>query len=287
MLTNTINVMMMKKLIPGIFITVLGIITLESFVPLKSKRRDGTDPGYTGSPGDGYKNCSNCHGGMAVTKEGWITSDIPEEGYVPGETYTITATNSAMGSTRFGFCVSPQALNGDLLGALLITDTLRTKLVGDNKYVTYRADGVEGVDSNVWVFDWVAPKAGTGNVVFYGAFNSNPGHKGSDGTTLSTLTVKEKGSTGLVSISDKVSNLLIYPNPVSDFVKVSFDLNGSRNVNIDISDVNGKSIVVIAKGKQRGTISKEVNTKGWAEGIYLLRIEVDRQLFTRKINVTH
>lgn len=277
----------MKTLILYVFVAVLGIISLESFAPLKSMRRDGTDPGYTGSPGDGYKNCTTCHGGLAVTKDGWITSDIPEEGYVPGKTYTIRAVNTAMGATRFGFAVSPQALNGDLLGTLMITDTSRTKLVGDNKYVTYKADGVEGLDSNVWVFDWVAPQTGAGEVVFYGAFNSNPGHKGLDGTTLSTLKAREKGTTGLASISDKVSNLLIYPNPVTDFVKVSFDMKNPGNVNIDITDINGKSVALIAKGKQRGTISKEVNTKGWAEGIYLLRMEIDNQTFTRKINVGH
>lgn len=277
----------MKKIIFSVFILTIGVILLESFAPLRVMRRDGTDPGYTGSPGDSGKNCTTCHGGIATPKSGWVTSNIPADGYIPGQTYTIKATNTAMGSTRFGFEVSPQALNGDLLGKMLITDTSRTKLVGNDKYVTYKADGVDGVDSNSWTFNWIAPSTGSGEVVFYGAFNSNPGHKGGDGTTLSTLKTKEAGTTGITVISEKVSNLAIYPNPSNDLVKVGFDLKKSSEVTIDIVDLNGKRLISVLNGKQTGNINKEINVSGLPEGIYLMRIQVDGKIATQKINVVH
>jgi hypothetical protein len=278
----------MKKLIYYSFAIAAGVILLESFVPLKVTRRDGSDPGYTGSPGDGNKSCTTCHGGIATPKDGWITSDIPEDGYIPGQTYTIKATNTVMGSTRFGFEVSPQKINGDMMGMIIITDTLRTKLVGDNKYITYRADGVDGVDSNSWVFDWVAPQAGSGEVVFYGAFNANPGHKGADGTTLSTLKVKEAGSaTGLAILSDRVSNLAVFPNPANDMVKIDFDLKKPSHVTVNISDINGKRLIQVLKGKHSGNIRKEINVSELPQGIYLINIEVDGKSATQKINVVH
>lgn len=275
----------MKKIILIAFAMVAGVVVLESFAPLKRSKRDGTDPGYTGSPGDSLKNCTVCHGGIASPKEGWITSDIPEEGYTPGQTYTITATNTVAGSTRFGFEVSPQKLNGDLMGTMIITDTSRTKLVGDDKYITYKADGVDGVDMNSWTFDWVAPQAGSGEVVFYGAFNANPGHKGDDGTTLSTLTVQESSATGIAAVSSKVSNFTVFPNPSSEIININFEAKKSVRIDIDITDLTGKQLIKVANGKYNGTVSKEVNVSALAQGVYLLKVEVDGKSATQKLNV--
>ncbi len=91
----------MKKAILLVLLAFTGVIALESFV-LRVARKDGTDPGYTGSPGDSLKNCTACHGGIAFPVDGWITSNIPSSGYVPGTTYTITAKNREFGATRFG-----------------------------------------------------------------------------------------------------------------------------------------------------------------------------------------
>ncbi|OFY17098.1 MAG: hypothetical protein A2X11_01880 [Bacteroidetes bacterium GWE2_42_24] len=148
----------------------------ESYYPT------GAPAGYTGSPGDG-NNCTSCHGGTATTSPGWITSDIPGSGYIPGVTYQITATNSLAGNgKKYGFEVSPQNTSGTLLGTL--TAGTGTQLVGNGKYVTH---SLATLVTNSWTFSWTAPVAGTGNVTFYGAFaRGNPGL-----VTLSTLTVNE------------------------------------------------------------------------------------------------
>jgi hypothetical protein len=140
----------------------------------------GSPAGYTGSPGDG-KNCTYCHGGSASQVTDWITSNIPPEGYTPFQTYTITVTVS--GSGIKGFQVSPQNLNGDLLGTLIAGPN--THLNGNGKYINQN----NGNNSNpaIWTFDWTAPKTGTGDVTFYGAFTvSKPV------TKLSTLLVHEQ-----------------------------------------------------------------------------------------------
>lgn len=277
----------MKKIIFCVFTFILLVILFESFAPLKIMRRDGTDPGYTGSPGDTLKNCTVCHGGVATTKAGWITSNIPASGYVSGQTYQIKAKNSVMGGTRFGFEVSPQALNGNLLGTMVITDTARTKLVGNDKYVTYKSAGVDGVDSNIWTFNWIAPAKGTGQVVFYGAFNANPGHKGSDGTTLSTLTVNESTANGLYQIPKKVLNFSVFPNPSNDIVNIQFEMKGTEKVILDIADLTGKQIAVIINKKASGEITKQFNTSDLPNGIYLVRLQVNGKTATQRLSIVH
>ena len=156
------------------------ILLLSSFAVFYP---NGAPAGMTGSPGDG-NNCTSCHGGTATTSTGWITSNIPAGGYIAGQTYQITATNSLTGSGKYGFEVSPQNASGTLLGTL--TPGANCKFAdGNSKYITH-TNATSGL--NVWTFNWTAPAAGTGNVTFYGAFAKNkPGP-----VTLSTLVVSEQ-----------------------------------------------------------------------------------------------
>ena len=160
----------------------LAVVLFSSYSILSG---NGAPSGRTGSPGDG-SNCSSCHSQAAGTTPGLITSNIPASGYVPGQTYQITATNTLTGSGKYGFEVSPQNASGTQLGTLAAGTG--SKLVGGTKYVTHSSSNTS---TNTWTFGWTAPAAGTGTVTFYGAFaKSHPGP-----TTLSTLIVQEAAST--------------------------------------------------------------------------------------------
>lgn len=173
---NFMNRKLLLFLVVGLAFTLFG--AFETMNP------NGAPAGMTGSPGDG-DNCTSCHGGTATTTASLITSNIPASGYIPGTTYTITATNSLTGSGKMGFEVSPQNAAGDLLGTL--TAGPGSKLVGGGKYVTHSN---ANSTTNSWTFSWTAPVAGTGTVTFYGAFARNkPGP-----VTLSTLVVQEAAS---------------------------------------------------------------------------------------------
>jgi hypothetical protein len=72
---------------------------------------NGAPAARAGSPHEGNFTCklSGCHNSYPLgSKIGWITSNIPGSGYVPGQTYTVTATAASSGCTRFGFEISPQ-----------------------------------------------------------------------------------------------------------------------------------------------------------------------------------
>jgi hypothetical protein len=271
----------MKKILLVSSAFVILLIT-QSLMIMK---KDGAAPGYTGSPGDSFKNCTACHGGTAYNVDNWISSDIPADGYVPGATYTIIATNKESGATRFGFEVSPQDSVGNLMGEILITDHLRTKLVGGTKYITYTENGVEGVDSLSWSFKWVAPKS-TEDIVFYGGFNSNfNGHKGGDQTFLSTLKVKRNLSLDIHGVS-AIQAVKIFPNPTFDYVQVNFEVQNSCHVVVDVIDVNGKQVsVLMDDAVDGGTFDKRFDIRNLASGNYIVQINADGKVLTQRISV--
>jgi hypothetical protein len=156
---------------------------------------------YTGSPGDAHS-CASCHGNSS-TVAGWITSNIPASGYVPGTVYQITASNSVTGSGKYGFEVSPQNPAGTLLGTL--APGTGSKLVGSGKWITH-SNASNSVTS--WTFNWTAPVAGTGVVTFYGSFTRGT----SAPTKLSTLVVNEAAG-GLPGAAGPISGpTVVCPN---------------------------------------------------------------------------
>ncbi len=276
----------MKKFILSTVALIALAIVFQNFSSVRlGKQREGSEPGHTGSPGDGFVSCVKCHGGSHIPVDGWITSTIPASGYVPGQRYTIRAVNTTLGHTRFGFQVSPQNINGTLLGQIIATDTVRTKLVGDDKYITYRAASVVGVDSMVWTFDWIAPADSVNEVVFYGAFNSNhDGHKGGDVTQLSQLKVFKQGFTGIAK--NAVMQLKVYPNPVHAQLNISFNNTANQTVSIQLYNLNGQLINelhnnTLFAGLQELALPINQITKG----IYLLKLTAGNATETQKIVV--
>ncbi len=266
----------MKKIIPYIFAGALVYVVLGSFTGIKFGKRDGTEPGYTGSPGDSLKNCTVCHGGTATDVEGWITSTVPQTGFIPGQRYTIKATNTEIGGTRFGFSISPQAINGDLLGTLLITDTTKTKLVGNDKYATYRAAGVDGVDSLSWTFDWVAPND-VNEVIFYGAFNSNfEGHKDGDKTYLTRLRLYKQGFVGLTT-NLRTDFISVYPNPAIDIINIA-TAHHSANNKVTVFNINGLQVI-----NNSDLIGNQLNIQFLSKGIYTILLTTESgNTYTKK-----
>lgn len=127
----------------------------------------GSPGGKTGSPSDNT-DCTQCHTVLSTTSAlTSITSNIPSSGYVPGNTYTITANINALSALN-GFEITCEENNTNLkTGTFFITNPNETQLVNNGAAVTHT---VGGNNSHTWSFDWEAPIAGTGDVNFYGAF---------------------------------------------------------------------------------------------------------------------
>lgn len=222
---------MKKRFVISFFLLGVAYFLLVSFGGKDSKYPSGSPAGYTGSPSDN-KDCTQCHGGSATTVAGWITSNVPAEGYTPGTSYIITVT--VTGSGGKGFEVSPQSVTGTMLGSLSAGSG--NKIVG-TKYVT-QSSSVSG-NPATWTFNWTAPVAGTGPVTFYGAFAISM-----SSTKLSTLTIPEKAPTSISNISDD-QGIKIFPNPVKSEMTVSLLIQNSERINISISDMTGKKLCTL------------------------------------------
>lgn len=209
---------MMKKplllLASSTMIIVVSILTLNrtaNSLPLYSS---GPPAGVSGDPASGNNNCTNCHSGPeAATQTGWITSDVPVTGYVPEETYTITATAERTGHNKFGFQISAQNTEGTFLGSLGNINT-ETKL--NSGYINHTAEGNAGEDTKTWTFNWTAPAGSSGSVNFYGSFlaTNSSGSNAGDTTFLSVLSIDEDTSVG-IETNDKDTRFSILPNPMS------------------------------------------------------------------------
>jgi hypothetical protein len=172
----------------------------------------GAPAGTTGSPADGTT-CANqgCHTGSAVIPiTGWITSNIPGSGYVPGHVYSITAKAVYIGRSKFGFEVSPQNAAGNVLGTMTPVG-IKTHLNGAG-YITQTGNANIGTDSLSWTFNWTAPASGSGNLTFYGAFNCANGNSAVSGDLIytSTLAVIEAPSPGVDAGILAVSSPYVY-----------------------------------------------------------------------------
>jgi len=220
----------MKKfyvvLVPVIALLIVGLtVGFDGGTHLKNS--SGAPAGYTNSPFDG-QNCSHCMGGTAVAVDSWISSDIPITGYVVGETYSITVT--ASGTGKKGFELSPQALDGTLLGVL--TTGSETKLVGSGKYITHTSSS--SVDPKTWTFQWTAPDPGVGEVTFYASVAV-----GKLNTKTTTLTVQQS-TVGLEE--PVVRDFYVYPNPASERINIICNLGSEALVQFEFIDIHGKVI---------------------------------------------
>jgi hypothetical protein len=166
----------MKKQYVLLSIPAMGIIFLLMAYS------SGSPGGKSGSPGDNGSTCVDCHTGTVNPVSGWISTNIPITGYVPGNTYTITLTGTHNGVVKFGFEVTAEDVNGTKVGTLILTDPVQTKFTNGTATVTHTSSGnTPSGNTKTWTVDWTAPTAGTGNVGLYAAINAANGNGNNSG----------------------------------------------------------------------------------------------------------
>jgi hypothetical protein len=263
----------MKKYFTVLFSIFLSLIVIlmASFGGSDLKNSGGAPPGYTNSPGDGL-NCSHCMGGTPVAVTGWITSNIPVTGYVPGATYTISVT--ATGSGNKGFEVSPQDISGTLIGTL--TAGTGNKLVGGGKYVTHSS--AQSGNPATWNFQWTAPASGAGSVTFYGSFAV-----GKPNTKTTTMTVSQS----TVGIAAKEKPVMqISPNPGRGFTTICFLLDSPQSIRIELFNVKGERIRVLLDEPFSAGEYKRTFTLDQVPGIYFIRLNTGETECLSKLILT-
>ena len=267
----------MKKAVLSSFV-LLGLVFILGSFGGGGKYPSGAPSGYTGSPFDG-KDCADpsCHSTTSTSVTGWITSNVPAQGYTPGASYTITVSVTGNSGDNKGFEVSPQALDGTLLGTL--TPGAGTKFASsDPKYVTHSS--AKTGTTAVWTLTWVAPVNQTGSVTFYGAFVSS-----FPDVFHSTLVIPEN-NVGIVQHTEPV-HFLVYPNPVKERMHVSYTLIQPGHVMISMYDLTGNKInTVLDEMQPAGEMTRSFDLKGEVRpGVYFIKFSNDYGSVLQKVIV--
>ena len=91
-----------------------------------------------------------------------------------------------------------------------------------------------------------------------------------------------------IGISDNALNinqLLIFPNPSSEYINVSFTVNDKENVQIVLHDMLGKALYSTSQMEITEQYSGKIDVSNLAKGIYLLQINTSKGTTTKKVIV--
>ena len=247
----------MKK---SLLLIPIAIALAIFFYPTTSHSNSGGSPGEkTNSAMDG-QNCTACHSGTMNSGVGTatISSNIPANGYVIGNTYTITFTGVKANCTKFGFELTAENAMLGKAGTFLITNSTETKFASgtNNTAVTHKTAGNSGNTTKSWSMDWTASTNTSGSTIFYAAllFANNNGNNNGDNTFTTSLSVNEE-------IVNAVNDLSLKNDFTFNTVTKTIETTNA----ILVYDISGK--LVLTTKEKSTTISHLKN------GIYILKSE--------------
>ena len=243
----------MNKILIIISATFIGAIL---FYPTASNSNSfGSPGGKTGSPAD-IGNCTGCHSSAVQGQGAQITTNIPSAGYIPGDTYTITATIflGLGGTDPKGFEVTcEENTNNTKTGSFGLIDAVTTQFTNNNNAVTHTASGN---NLSSWSFNWVAPPAGTGDITFYGAFIEASYPIGNNQGDLYNI-AEESFSEATLNSTINLSENSISFNSVTKIIK------SKNNEELSIYNIEGK--LVLSSNNRTTSLSH------LSKGIYVIK----------------
>jgi len=135
--------------------------------------------------------------------------------------------------------------------------------------------------------DWYPQYTGTNNNLRAVVFNNpSTGFIAGSGATI-LKTTNGGGSVVLPFISENKNpdyNVQIYPNPVSNYTWIDFELADKSEVQVRLFDLSGREIKKIMENKQlQGKQKVKMNAANIQPGIYLVVLQVNDQLITEKL----
>jgi hypothetical protein len=97
---------------------------------------------------------------------------------------------------------------------------------------------------------------------------------GSDSIAVTSLTTNE--------FENEIENLItIYPNPASNFVTIHFEKGGAYNLSIY------SAIGAVVYQDKLSALETKVNTVNLPNGLYLIKLTIEKYSYTQKIRIQH
>jgi Plastocyanin len=91
-------------------------------------------------------------------------------------------------------------------------------------------------------------------------------------------------ATGVTDIHGVSPDLQIYPNPVTDYVKVAYVLNHNAKVTITLSDMSGREVAgLLSDFRGTGKWEETFNLGSLTPGLYLLMVRKDNETVKQKL----
>ena len=198
---------------------VVGMCTFFIFFSASNSHTNstGAPSGFSGSISDGQNNCSSCHISTAQnlpSNTQVIISSELENGdqYTLGASYYISITASSSGINKFGFQACMENTAGEKVGQLVLSETVRTQLVGNGDYITHTAFGAEASGISTWLFVWNAPLVPKGDLTLHTSvlFSNNNNLVSGDEVIYTTLSLNapEYGCTNSQAFNFDAANTI-------------------------------------------------------------------------------
>jgi Secretion system C-terminal sorting domain len=86
-----------------------------------------------------------------------------------------------------------------------------------------------------------------------------------------------------INETENTFEVSLYPNPATEEVKVSFNLNGANSATINVVDMTGK--VVASQVASNGSNSVSINTSVLSAGVYSVNFTANNTTVTQKLVV--
>ena len=92
---------------------------------------------------------------------------------------------------------------------------------------------------------------------------------------------------GIHNLPSVVSSFNVFPNPANNNVSINFDLKETATLLLDVTDIAGKQVAIIAEERQNGTVTKQFNAAALPNGNYFVRLQLNGKTATQKLTIAH
>jgi hypothetical protein len=176
----------------------------------------------------------------------------------PGTNYQL-GTNTANNNTVLGFA-SPQLVRDNsaaafpysLAGAINIT-------TGNN--------GGSDVNAYYYFYNWVVDITPTDICT----------------SVRTPATIFVTPGSGINNVEEV--NLLVYPNPTTEFVNVQFTTPEAGEAMLSVVDMLGKKVYDVNLGVVNATVTKTINTATYAKGVYNVKLTINNKEYNTRVVV--
>lgn len=248
-------------------------------------RDKGTQTGTNSNGGEGYEvgNLFDIWTTQNAYKIDLKLSNTTQVGSIlQGKIYYLdpAASDLASGLSQVGETNFHQVVASNFSGILSLPLLFPTQLDANSTYlVVIRTDGDGGATNDV-----VIAAAGTSDPqtsFFYDETDQTWYY------TTNTPMVRLNFFDDLgLDESGALANLNAFPNPATDLVSITYSLNNSSDINIEVLDITGKTVASISQGvKEQGTYKADINTSTFAAGVYYANVSHGEGVSTIKFVV--